>query len=45
VEYGIHILVAASQEYVKTHSTRRVPGHFGRPFRPPAEFGLGARYW
>jgi len=23
-EYGIHILVAASQEYVNTYSTRRV---------------------
>ena len=22
----------------------QVPAQFGRPFRPPAEFGLGARY-
>jgi len=26
VEYGIHIRVAASQEYVKTYSTRRMMG-------------------
>jgi len=27
-EYGIHIRVAASQEYVNTYSTRRLENHF-----------------
>jgi len=31
VEYGIHILVAASQEYVNTYLTRRLP----TPWIPP----------
>jgi len=41
-EYGIHILVAASQEFVNTYSKRRVLGHLrhgelrGRRVAPPS---------
>ena len=37
-EYGIHFLVAASQEYVNTYSTRRLPTHAGLYAQRPCSY-------